>query len=60
MGKSVKRDIYLARAISKSDKDQQQLMKFLAISPYSQHKKMAKAMLDEVQKLREQNSPTEA
>ncbi len=60
MGKSVNREIYLSRAISKSGKDQQELMKFLAISPYKQHKKMAKAMLDEVQKLREQNSPTEA
>ncbi len=60
MGKSLNMEIYLSRAISKSGKDQQELMKFLAISPYKQHKKMAKAMLDEVQKLREQNSPTEA
>lgn len=60
MGKSIRRDIYLARAISKSDKDQQQLLKFLAISPYKKHKKMGKVMLEEINKLREQNDPTEA
>lgn len=60
MGKSVKRDIYLARAISRADKDQHQLIKFLAISPYKQHKTLAKKMLEEINELSMQNDPTEA
>lgn len=60
MGKSIKRDIYLARAESRANKDQHQLMKFLAISPYKQHKVLAKKMLEDLNEVRMQNDPTEA
>lgn len=58
MGKSIRRDIYLTKAENKAGKDQ--LMRFLAISPYRKHKKMAVVMLEEINKLRKQNDPTEA
>jgi hypothetical protein len=60
MGKSIRRDIYLTKAENKAGKDQDQLMRFLAISPYRKHKKMAVVMLEEINKLRKQNDPTEA
>ena len=60
MGKSVQRDIMLSRIVSKAGKDHHELMKYLSISPYKQHKAMAKKMLAEVQAVRADNDPTEA
>lgn len=55
MGKSINRDIYYQRALSKSDKDENALIKFLSISPYKQHKQVALKMLQNNAELKQEN-----